>query len=403
MNIVVQKFGGSSVADVEKLEHVSDHIIGEVKKGNKVVVVVSAQGKTTDKLIQEELEITKKPNKREHDVLVSTGEQITIAKLSMMLNEKGYKAVSLTGWQIPIVTNSDYTNSRIRYINSKKILEYLESDNIVVVAGFQGVDELGNITTFGRGGSDTTAVAIASALDATRCDIFTDVDGVYTSDPRIEPDVKKLDKIDYDEMLELASQGAKVLHNRCVEIGKKFNVPIYVKSTFERESVGTLVTNNYDNLEDLLVNGVTKDDYISRITVVGMENKIGKTYELFKLLDENQINIDVIVQSLGEHVNKDISFTVKMNDLDRTLEMLEDNKESLNCSEIVHSENLSKVSIIGVGIANKPGVAAKMFEALYEENINMHMVTTSEIKISVLVDLEDSTRAVQAIHRKFFK
>jgi aspartate kinase len=322
-----------------------------------------------------------------------------------MLNDMGYKAISLTGWQIPIVTNSDYTNSRIRYINSKKILEYLESDNIVIVAGFQGVDEEGNITTFGRGGSDTTAVAIASVLDAERCDIFTDVDGVYTSDPRIEPDVKKLDKIDYDEMLELASQGAKVLHNRCVEIGKKFNVPIYVKSTFERESVGTLVTNNpynYENLEDLLINGVTKDDYISRITIVGLENKIGKTYELFNLLAENQISVDVIVQSLGEFVNKDISFTVKMNDLDRTLEMLEQNKDILNAKEIVHSENLSKVSIIGVGITNKPGVAAKMFEALYEANINMHMITTSEIKISVLVDLEESTKAVQAIHKKFF-
>ena len=405
MDIIVQKFGGSSVATTEKLEQVSSHIIAEVSKGKKVVVVVSAQGKTTDRLISEEQEITTKPNRREHDVLVSTGEQITISKLSIMLNDMGYKAISLTGWQIPIVTNSDYTNSRIRYINSKKILEYLESDNIVIVAGFQGVDEEGNITTFGRGGSDTTAVAIASVLDAERCDIFTDVDGVYTSDPRIEPDVKKLDKIDYDEMLELASQGAKVLHNRCVEIGKKFNVPIYVKSTFERESVGTLVTNNpynYENLEDLLINGVTKDDYISRITIVGLENKIGKTYELFNLLAENQISVDVIVQSLGEFVNKDISFTVKMNDLDRTLEMLEQNKDILNAKEIVHSENLSKVSIIGVGITNKPGVAAKMFEALYEANINMHMITTSEIKISVLVDLEESTKAVQAIHKKFF-
>ncbi len=405
MDIIVQKFGGSSVATTEKLEQVSSHIIAEVNKGKKVVVVVSAQGKTTDRLISEEQEITTKPNRREHDVLVSTGEQITISKLSIMLNDMGYKAISLTGWQIPIVTNSDYTNSRIRYINSKKILEYLESDNIVIVAGFQGVDEEGNITTFGRGGSDTTAVAIASVLDAERCDIFSDVDGIYTSDPRIEPDVKKLDKIDYDEMLELASQGAKVLHNRCVEIGKKFNVPIYVKSTFERESVGTLVTNNpynYENLEDLLINGVTKDDYISRITIVGLENKIGKTYELFNLLAENQISVDVIVQSLGEFVNKDISFTVKMNDLDRTLEMQEQNKDILNAKEIVHSENLSKVSIIGVGITNKPGVAAKMFEALYEANINMHMITTSEIKISVLVDLEESTKAVQAIHKKFF-
>ena len=400
MGIIVQKFGGSSVANLEKLELVSEHIIKEVERGNKLVVVVSAQGKTTDKLIAEEAEITKNPDKREHDVLVSTGEQITIAKLAMLLIEKNYKAVSLAGWQIPIITNSEFSNSRIRYIHNDTINEYLDSGNIVIVAGFQGIDENGNITTFGRGGSDTTAVALATSLGAERCDIFTDVDGVYTSDPRIVENVIKLKTISYDEMLEMSSMGAKVLHNRCVEIGKKYNVPIYVKSTFEKNSIGTLVNNK--NLEDLVINGVTKDNYISRITIVGLENKIGKTYKLFKLLSENLINVDIIVQSFGEYITKDIAFTVKMNDLEKTLKVLEENKEKLGAKEILHSENLAKVSIIGVGIANKPGVAADMFEALYENNINMHMVTTSEIKISVLVDSNQSDLAVKKIHQKFF-
>lgn len=400
MGIIVQKFGGSSVANLERLEYVSEHIINEVKKGNKVVVVVSAQGKTTDRLISEEAEITDNPNGREHDVLVSTGEQITTAKLAMLLNKKKHKAVSLSGWQIPIITNSEFTNSRIRYIHNETIEEYLNSGNIVIVAGFQGVDENGNITTFGRGGSDTTAVALAASLKAEKCDIFTDVDGVYTSDPRIVNTVKKLKTVSYDEMLEMSSMGAKVLHNRCVEIGKKYNVPIYVKSTFEKNSIGTLVTN--ENLEDLVINGVTKDDYISRITLVGLENKIGKTYQLFKVLARNLINVDVIVQSFGEHITKDIAFTVKMNDLKKTLEVLEENKNDLGFQDILHSENLSKVSIIGVGIANKPGVAADMFEALYESNINMHMISTSEIKISVLVNSNQSDLAVKAIHKKFF-
>lgn len=400
MGIIVQKFGGSSVATIEKLEMVSEHILNEVEKENKVVVVVSAQGKTTDRLIAEEAEITKNPDRREHDVLVSVGEQITIAKLAMLLKDRGHKAVSLTGWQIPIVTNSEFTNSRIRYIHNQTIEDYLNSDNIVIVAGFQGTDENGNITTFGRGGSDTTAVALAASLKAERCDIFTDVDGVYTSDPRIVNTVRKLKTVSYDEMLELSSMGAKVLHNRCVEIGKKYNVPIYVKSTFEKNSIGTLVTNK--NLEDLVINGVTKDDYISRITIVGLENKIGKTFELFRVLSENQINVDIISQSFGEYTTKDIAFTVKMNDLEKTLEVLQNNRERLGVMDILHTENLSKVSIVGVGIANKPGVATDMFEALYENNVNMHMISTSEIKISVLVDTKDADLSVRAIHKKFF-
>ena len=400
MGIVVQKFGGSSVATKEKLEMVIDHILTEKNEGNSVVVVVSAQGKTTDRLIAEEAEITKHPDNREHDVLVSTGEQITISKLAMMLIDKGHKAVSLTGWQIPIITNSIFTNGRIRYINNDTLLDYLRSDNIVIVAGFQGVDENGNITTLGRGGSDTTAVALAASLEADRCDIYTDVDGVYTSDPRIISKVKKLKSIHYDEMLEMASMGAKVLHNRCVEIARKYNIPLYVKSTFEKNSDGTLVTDK--NIEGLEISGVTKDDYISRITVLGLKNEVGKTYKLFKVLSENEINVDVIVQSFGEFTVKNIAFTVKMNDLEKALTVLKENKSVLEYDSITHSENLSKISIVGVGIANKPGVATKMFEALYESNINMHMISTSEIKISVLVDIEKADLAIKEIHKKFF-
>ena len=400
MGIIVQKFGGSSVANIERLNQVAGHIIEEKENGNKVVVVVSAQGKTTDKLISEEAEINKNTDRREHDVLVSTGEQITIAKLAMLLIDKGLKARSLTGWQIPIITNSEHANARIRYIHTDTIIEYLNSDNIVIVAGFQGVDEAGNITTFGRGGSDTTAVALAAALEAEKCDIFTDVDGVYSTDPRIVTEVKKLKTISYDEMLELSSMGAKVLHNRCVEIGKKYGVPIYVKSTFEKNNIGTLVTNK--NLEDLVISGVAKDDYISKIAIIGLENKIGKTYELFKVLSENLINVDIIVQSFGEYITKDIAFTVKMNDLENTLNVLNEVKEKIGFKEIIHSENLSKVSIVGVGIANKPGVAVEMFEALYQNNINMHMISTSEIKISVLVDSDKADLTVNALHSKFF-
>ena len=401
MGLIVQKFGGSSVATTEKLQLVAEHIKKELQLNNKVVVVVSAQGKTTDRLISEEKEISDKISPREHDVLVSTGEQITTAKLAMVLQKNNIKAVSLAGWQIPIITNSNYSEARIRYIENETINEYLRAGNVVIVAGFQGVDELGNITTFGRGGSDTTAVALAASLNADRCDIFTDVDGVYLADPRIVPDVRKMKEVSYDEMLELSSMGAKVLHNRCVKIGKKYSVPIFVKSTFEKESIGTKISDN-KNLEDLVINGVTKDDYISRITIIGLENKIGKTYEIFKLLAEKSINVDVIMQTLGENVAKDLAFTVKMSDLDKTLKVLEDNKENIKAREILHSENLSKVTIVGVGIANKPGVAADMFEALYEKNINIHMITTSEIKISILVNSSESELAVKAIHDKFF-
>lgn len=400
MGIIVQKYGGSSVANLDRLKLVSEHIIKEKEKGNQVVVVVSAQGKTTDELIKQEKEITDNANLREHDVLVSTGEQVTIAKLSMLLNDLGHKAISLTGWQIPIITNSDYSNSRVRYINNSTIKEYLDAGNIVIVAGFQGIDENGNITTLGRGGSDTTAVAIAASLNADQCDIYTDVDGVYTSDPRAIQDVKKINNISYNEMIEFSSMGAKVLHNRCVEVAKKYNVKLYVKSTFEKESVGTLVGKT--NLEDLTVNGVIKDDYVSQITITGLKNNINQTYQIFKLLAENSINSDLIMQSFEQDTVKDISFTVRMNDLYKTLKILNNNKDKIQCNDILHKENLSKVSIIGVGISNNPNVAAQVLEALTEKNIDMYLISSSESKISILVDIENSAEAMQSIHKKFF-
>lgn len=401
MDIVVQKFGGSSVADTEKLYNICKHIIREYNNKKSVVVVVSAQGKTTDRLISEEKEITENPIPREHDVLVSVGEQITISKLAMCLKEKGYNAISYTGWQLPIITDSVYGGARIKYIETEKIKKQLEAGNIVIIAGFQGINENGDITTLGRGGSDTTAVALAASLKAERCDIYTDVDGVYSSDPRLIENVKKLDEITYDEMLELASLGAKVLHNRCVEIGKNYKVPINVKSTFENEPIGTRVLENKE-LEALYITGVAKDDNITRITIIGLENKIGRTYNVFKLLSENKINVDTIVQSAGEHAIKDISFTVKNSETKKTLKILNENLIELGAKEITHCDKLSKISVVGVGIVNNPGVAAKVFEALYENNINMHMVSTSEIKISVLVNKKEANLALKAIHNKFY-
>lgn len=401
MGIIVQKFGGSSVATTEKLKKVCNHITKEFKKGNDVAVIVSAQGKTTDRLVTEEKEITASPSKREHDVLVSTGEQITISKLAMMLNDMGYKAISLTGWQIPIVTDDNFGNAKIKSINSQKILDLFKKGYIVIIAGFQGITENGEITTFGRGGSDTTAVAIAASLNAEKCDIYTDVDGVFTTDPRITDKAKKIDEISYEEMLELSSLGAKVLHNRCVEIGKKYNIPIVVKDTALEESQGTIVKNS-ESLENMEISGIAKDDNISRVTVMGLENKIGKTYKVFKLLSEHNINVDTIVQSFGESINKNLSFTIKTAELDEALKILNDNLEYLTAREIVHFDNLSKVSIVGIGMTNRTGIASKMFEALYEKNINMHLISTSEIKITVLVNQDEAEVAVKAIHDKFF-
>ncbi len=401
MGIVVQKFGGTSVANTEKLFMVCNHIIAEKEKGNKVVVVVSAQGKTTDDLIRQEKEINEKASLREHDVLVSVGEQITIAKLSMCLEKLGHNAISLTGWQVPIFTNNIHGEALIDYIDIERIERELNNGNIVIVAGFQGIDEKNDITTLGRGGSDTTGVALAVALRADKCDIYTDVDGVYTSDPNKVDKTKRIKSISYDEMLELASAGAKVLHNRCVEIAKKHCLPISVRSTFKPEDEGTRIINKTEYLEGSTVTGVTKQSNNSKIAVIGKNNQIGRLYKVFKLLANNNINIDMIAQAAGEDIIKSVSFSIQDKDLNKALEVLENNKEELQIHEVKHYSNLAKVSIVGLGMMNNPGVAAKMFETLYDENIEIKMVSTSEIKVSVLVEEEQSEKAVSSIHKQF--
>lgn len=402
MDIIVQKYGGTSVADVNKLERVSKNIIREKQNGKGVVVVVSAQGKTTNKLIVGEEEITKHPSKREHDVLVSTGEQITIAKLSMMLNEMGHKAKSYLAWQIPIVTNDNFNNARIKYINGDKLKKDLEEGYILIVAGFQGITEQGEITTLGRGGSDTTAVALAATLKA-RCDIYTDVDGVLTADPRAIENARKINNISYDEMLEFASMGAKVLHNRCVEIAKENNTELYVRTIFEdgTPSKGTEISDT-KNLETFSINGVTKDDNVSRIIVTDVKNEIGSTYKLFKVLADESVDVDLVTQSMGENALRTIAFTVKRNELEKVIDILENNKNGIYKGKILHDENLSKITIIGIGIENKPDVASKMFEALSERKINIQMINTSEIKISVLVLSDRADEALEAVYDKFF-
>lgn len=403
-NILVQKYGGTSVANKEKLMDVSQNIIKEIKKGRKLVVVVSAQGKTTNKLIEEEKEITENPNSREHDVLVSVGEQITISKLAMMLNDLGYKAKSYTGWQIPIVTTSENESARIKWINSEKLRKDLEGGYTIIVAGFQGVDENNNITTLGRGGSDTTAVAIAASLN-TRCDIYTDVDGVLTADPRSIENAKKINNISYDEMLEFASMGAKVLHNRCVEIAKNYDIDLRVRTVKDgNPTKGTRVSDT-KNLETYSINGVTRDSDVCKVSVFGNEKGLN-TYELCDILAEKNIDIDLVTLENEKNINSnDIVFTIKEEKIRDIKEILIDNKqnlEKLNIREILLEDGLSKITVIGIGIANKVTVISKIFKILKENNIDIHMINVSEIKISVLVNLENSNKALKEIYNYFF-
>lgn len=399
MGLIVQKFGGSSVADAKKVMNVAERVTDTYKEGNDVVVVVSAQGDTTDDLIEKAHEINPNPSKREMDMLLSTGEQISIALLAMAIEKLGYPVVSLTGWQLGMQTDSNYSAARIKKIEEERIRRELDKKNIVIVAGFQGINKYDDITTLGRGGSDTSAVAVAAILHADKCEIYTDVDGVYTADPRIVPDARKLDEITYDEMLELASLGANVLHNRSVELAKKYHVHLEVKSSFERVP-GTIVKEEI-KMEKMLVRGVTRDNDVATIAVIGVQDKPGVVFRLFSLLNKVKINVDIILQSIGRDGTKDISFTVTEQNAEAALKILEENKTVLGAKEITCSLEFAKVSIVGAGMVNNPGVAARMFEALYEANINIHMISTSESKISVLVNKENSERAVRAIHDKF--
>ena len=399
MELIVQKFGGTSVANAERVMNVARKITDTYKKGNSVVVAVSAQGHTTDELIDKAMEINKNPSKREMDVLLSTGEQISIALLAMAIESLGCPAVSMTGFQAGIFTNSIYGSARIKNINTERIFRELDKRNIVIVAGFQGFNKFDDITTLGRGGSDTTAVALTAALNADLCEIYTDVEGVYTSDPRIVKNAVKLKDISYDEMLELASLGANVLHNRSVEMAKKYRIKLVVRSSFNSNE-GTIVK-EVDLVEKMIVRGVTKDDDVARISIIGIEDKPGKAFQLFALLSKENINVDLIIQSIGKDDVKNISFTISKKNLSMALEILNANLTVLDAKEIKYSEQYAKVSIVGAGMVNNPGVAAKMFEALYDCDTNIHMISTSEIKVSVLVDAKDTEKAVNSIHSKF--
>ena len=399
MGIVVQKFGGTSVADSEKIKNVARAVIKEKMNGNSVVVVVSAMGHTTDNLVKLAKEITTKPSPREMDMLLSTGEQISISLLAMAIEKLGCPVVSLTGWQAGVKTDSKYGSARIKTIDTERLMMELDNRRIVIVAGFQGMNKYDNITTLGRGGSDTSAVALAAALGADLCEIYTDVDGVYTTDPRICKGAFKLDEISYDEMLELASLGANVLHNRSVEMAKKYNVKMSVRSSLNNNE-GTYVKEE-SQVEKMLVRGVTRDNDCARIALCGVEDAPGKAFQVFEMIAKAGISVDLILQSIGDGKTKDISFTVAEGDLDATLELLEKNKSIIKAREIKSTSDVSKVSIVGAGMVNNSGVAAKMFEALSDAHINIKMIATSEIKISVLVAQKDAEHAVNAIHDKF--
>ncbi len=395
MSLIVQKFGGSSVANAERVMNVARIVTDTYKAGNDVVVVVSAQGDTTDDLIEKAQEINPKASKREMDMLLSAGEQISISLLAMAIEKLGYPVVSLLGWQAGVHTNSNYGVAKIKTVSSERLETELAKKNIVVVAGFQGINKFEDITTLGRGGSDTSAVALACSLKADRCQIYTDVDGVYTADPRKVENTQKLNEITYDEMLELATLGAQVLHNRSVEMAKKYGIEIEVLSSLERKP-GTIVKEK-TKMEKMLIRGVAKDNNVARISIVGVADTPGVAFRIFDKLAAKKINVDIILQSVGRDGTKDIAFTVPKDQADLAMETLADAVDA----KVTCDTNVSKVSIVGAGMETHPGVAAKMFEALYEVGINIQMISTSEIKVSVLIDVNESDRAVAAVHKAF--
>ncbi len=400
MSLIVQKFGGSSVKDAQRIRHVAGIIADTYRAGNDVIVVLSAQGDTTDDLIAKAEEISPNPSKREMDMLLSTGEQISVALCAMALETMGIPCISLTAWQVGIQSTSVHSDARIKKIDSERIRAELDQHRVVLVTGFQGVDRSGDITTLGRGGSDTSAVALAAAFKADRCQIYTDVDGVYTTDPRIVPNAIKLQEITYDEMLELASQGAQVLHNRSVELAKKFHVNLEVLSSLEKKP-GTIVK-EVTKVEKTNIAGVAKDTSIARIALIGLQHNPGVAFQVFDLLSKSNINVDVILQSIGRQDTKDITFTVHKKDMAEAEKILNEHKEALKFDHLEEDDRIGKVSIVGAGLMSNSGVAAKMFEALYEAGINIQMINTSEIRVSVLLDEDDVNKAVKAVHAKFF-
>ena len=397
--LIVQKFGGSSVANKERIFNVAKRIIDTHNAGHDVVVVLSAQGDTTDELIEKAHEINPNASKREMDMLLATGEQQSVALMAMAINSLGARAISLNAMQVGIDTTSTYGNARIKTISRGRIEHELDRKNIVIITGFQGVNKYEDVTTLGRGGSDTSAVALAARLHADLCEIYTDVDGVYTADPRVVKDAKKLNEISYDEMLELASLGAKVLHNRSVEMAKKYNVKLVVRSSMS-DAEGTVVKEEC-KVEKMLISGVAADKDVSRISLVGVKDKPGIAFEVFSLMAREKISVDIILQSIGRDDTKDISFTVSKSDLEQTLKVLKENQQRLTAQKIMHDDKIAKLSVVGAGMATNPGVASLFFEALYDADVNISMISTSEIKISVLIDESEVDVAMNSVHDKF--
>ncbi len=400
MSLIAQKFGGSSVANAERVFNVARIVTDTYKQGNSVVVVVSAQGDTTDDLIEKAKEINPNASKREMDMLLASGEQISISLLAMAIEKLGYPVVSLLGWQAGFRTSSAYTSARIKRVEPDRIQKELDKKNIVVVAGFQGINKYDDITTLGRGGSDTSAVAIAAAMHADLCQIYTDVKGVYTADPRKVPNARKLSEISYDEMLELATLGAQVLNNRSVEMAKKYNIELEVLSSLEKEP-GTIVK-EVTKMEKMLISGVAKDTEVARISIIGLPDRPGLAFKVFSKVSAANINVDIILQSIGRDGTKDIVFTVAQDKAEETEKILKDYLIPLGAKEVSAETRVAKVSIVGAGMESHAGVATKMFEALMDAQINIRMISTSEIKVSVLIAEEDADKAVKVIHEKFF-
>lgn len=400
MSLIVQKFGGSSVANAERVYNVAEIVTKTYSQGNDVIVVVSAQGDTTDDLIAKANEINPGASKREMDMLLTSGEQISASLLAMAIEKLGYPVVSLLGWQAGFYTSSAYGSARIKRVMPDRIKKELDKRNIIIVTGFQGINRYNDMTTLGRGGSDTSAVAIAAVMKADLCQIFTDVEGVFTADPRKVKNARKLKYISYDEMLELATLGAQVLNNRSVEMAKKYGIQLEVLSSLTRKP-GTIVK-EATKVEKMLISGIAKDDDVARISIIGVPDRPGLAFKIFSKLSAKNINIDIILQSVGRNGTKDISFTVSQANLKETIDILNPYVELIGANSVVYDENVAKVSIVGAGMETHPGTAAEMFEALYEANINIQMIATSEIKISVLIDRCDADKAVIAVHNKFF-
>lgn len=397
--LIVKKFGGSSVANRERIFNVARRCIEDYKKGNDIIVVLSAMGDTTDELLELAQSINPNAPKRELDMLLTTGEQVSVALMAMAFHSYDIPAISLNAFQVRMYCTARYGNARFKRIDTERIQHELEARKIVIVTGFQGINKYDDYSTLGRGGSDTTAVALAAALHADKCEIYTDVDGVYTADPRIVKNARKIDEIIYDEMLELATSGAKVLHNRSVEMAKKYGVELVVRSSLTSEE-GTVVK-EVVKMEKMLITGVAADRNTVRISAIGVKDEPGIAFKLFNTLARNNINVDIILQSVGRNGTKDISFTVSEDDLQEALQILEEKKDVLTIKEITYSTDVAKVSIVGAGMLSNPGVAAKMFESLFNSNINISMISTSEIRITVLIDEKDTEKAMIAIHDGF--